>query len=245
MSTSMELSQENLESIGEYVRRNLRSWTDESVLSAYAQRDIELRERMLRVEEELKNQGEIIRTGFARADERFEDLNKRLSEDREFALAQLDRIDERFQTVREDANGRFAEQRELFDTRFADQREFLNVRFTEQREVSDTRFSEQQEFLNVRFAEQREAFDTRFAEQREESNHRFSEQRELFLARFDQIDKRFETARDDANTRYEEQRQEMNSRFDKNSRHNNRWMAVLTIVLGLFGAVATISTLMP
>ena len=49
MEQAMELSAETLEAIGRYVRGNLGAWMREVDLD----RDIELRERTVRVEEEL------------------------------------------------------------------------------------------------------------------------------------------------------------------------------------------------
>ena len=55
----MELTGETLEAIGRYVRGNLGAWIREINLD----RDIELRERTVRVEEELKAQRELMREG--------------------------------------------------------------------------------------------------------------------------------------------------------------------------------------
>lgn len=42
--------------------------------------EVELRERRVRVEEELKHQRELMREGFARMDERFERMDERFDE---------------------------------------------------------------------------------------------------------------------------------------------------------------------
>ena len=170
----MELSPEIRESIGEYISKNLRAWFDESVFGGYVQRDIEIRDRMVRVEEELKNQSDLIRTGFERVD----------------------------------------------------------ARFAEQREESEKRISEQ-----------RDQIDRRFTEQREDSDRRFSEQREDFISRFDRIDERFMEQREDVNRRFAEQHDTFNARFDEMHRHNNRWMTVLSIVIGLTGIAVTLTNL--
>jgi hypothetical protein len=118
MSAPLELSQEIRESIGDYVTQNLRAWFDQSFAVGYAQRDIDLRERTVRVEEELKNQSDLIRTGFERVDARFEDVNKRFAEQRSDFLARFERIDERMAEQREEINRRFSEQRNEFNSRF-------------------------------------------------------------------------------------------------------------------------------
>ncbi|SIQ40530.1 hypothetical protein SAMN05920897_10886 [Alkalispirochaeta americana] len=70
MEQSMDLSLEQLEAIGRYVRSNLPVWMGE----VYTQRDVQLNERMVRLEEELKGQRELMQQGFALMDKRFEDM---------------------------------------------------------------------------------------------------------------------------------------------------------------------------
>ncbi len=85
----MELSAETLEAIGRYVRGNLGTWMREVDLD----RDIELRERTVRVEEELKAQRELMREGFAQTEKRFELMQEQM--DRRF-----DEVDKRFEDMR-------------------------------------------------------------------------------------------------------------------------------------------------
>ena len=152
----------------------MRSWFDESVFAGYVQRDTELRERLVRVEEEIKIQSYLIRIGVERVDSRFEDVNNRFAEQRNDFLAQFERID-----------GKYAEQRDDFLARF----ERIDGKFAEQRDESNRRFDVQREDFNVRFTEQREDINLRFAEQREDINLRFAEQRDEFNARFDETNR--------------------------------------------------------
>ena len=103
----MSLAQEDYEAIGEYVRGRLSDWLQEQSLGkpplVY---EIELRERMVRVEEELKNQRELMKQGFELMEKRFEQVEKR-----------FEQVDKRFEQV----DKRF----ELVDKRF----EEMNVRF--------------------------------------------------------------------------------------------------------------------
>ena len=78
MGNMMELSNETLETIGGYVRRNLGAWIRE--VAPRMVTDRELLERMVRVEEELKYQRELMQQGFGAGDRRFEDINKRLED---------------------------------------------------------------------------------------------------------------------------------------------------------------------
>ena len=74
----MPFANEDYEAIGQYVRRNLGEWLQEQSLSKPPHvYEIELRERMFRVEEELKNQRELMKQGFELMEKRFEQVDKR------------------------------------------------------------------------------------------------------------------------------------------------------------------------
>ena len=149
MSEAMELTNEALETIGGHVKRNLSIWMKEVAPPTYVQLDPPALERMIRMEESLSSQRDL--------------LNR--------SLDQIDR--------------RFSEQRKDFAARF-------------------------------------EQIDKRFDQQREDLATRFDQQREDFAARFEQADKR----------------------FDDVQRHSNRWMTVITVVLGLTGVAVTVTNLM-
>jgi hypothetical protein len=71
----MPLSKEDLEKIDEYVKSRLAEWLSDLSLSKPPHvYEIELRERMVRVEEELKNQRELMKQGFDLMDKRFVDM---------------------------------------------------------------------------------------------------------------------------------------------------------------------------
>ena len=89
MEQTMELSHEQLESIGRYVRGNLSAWIGE----IYTPRDIQLSERMVRLEEELKGQRELMQQGFALMEKRFEQVEKR-----------FESIDKRFEDMHRFSN---------------------------------------------------------------------------------------------------------------------------------------------
>ncbi len=75
----MAFKKEELQIIGEYVQEHLTEWLPEQTYrfkgSIYP---IELGERMVRVEEELKNQRELMKQGFDQNDKRFYEVNTRL-----------------------------------------------------------------------------------------------------------------------------------------------------------------------
>jgi hypothetical protein len=89
----MALAQEDLDLIkrelGAYVKANLSDWlVEQSLGKPPVVYEIELRERMVRVEEELKHQRELMREGFAQMDKRFE--------------AMQTSMDQRFEGVQQD-----------------------------------------------------------------------------------------------------------------------------------------------
>lgn len=80
MSTAMELSQESLETIGAYVRNNLPAWLEQVELPFRREWEQQTTERIIRLEEELKTQRELMIKGFESVDKRFEDVNKRFED---------------------------------------------------------------------------------------------------------------------------------------------------------------------
>ncbi len=101
--------------------------------------EIEMRERIIRVEEELKNQRELMIAGFKRMDERFEQVEKR-----------FEQTDKRIEQLQEEMNRRF----EQVDKRIEQLQEEMNRRF----EQTDKRIEQLQEEMNRRF----EQVDKRF-----------------------------------------------------------------------------------
>ncbi len=71
MSSAMELSRESLETIGTFVRGNLAAWLQEIEQPSRRDWELQLTERIVRVEEELKAQRELMQQGFAAMDKRF------------------------------------------------------------------------------------------------------------------------------------------------------------------------------
>ncbi|MFP4331632.1 MAG: hypothetical protein ACLFP6_13030 [Spirochaetaceae bacterium] len=109
MGDAMELSQSHLETIGSYVKKNLPTWLGEINYpfspAELHRKDLELRERTVRVEEELKGQRDLMRQGFEQVDRRFEQVDKR-----------FEQVDKRFDQLIHHMDARF----EQVDQRFAD-----------------------------------------------------------------------------------------------------------------------------
>lgn len=77
----MALKKEELQIIGEYVQSHLTEWLPEQIhTSTSFNYPIELTERMVRVEEELKTQRELMKQGFEQMDRRFEKVDKHFDE---------------------------------------------------------------------------------------------------------------------------------------------------------------------
>jgi len=99
------------------------------------ERESNLSERFVRVEEELKHQRELMIKGFAQAEKRFEQVDKRFEESRQDMLARFEQVDKRFEQIREDMNKRFEEMFRHTDKRFEDMHYALD------RQVSSLRWA--------------------------------------------------------------------------------------------------------
>lgn len=97
MSSRMELSREHLEQIGGYVKEQLPAWLRELSPAEPVRTDPQLLERIVRVEEELKSQRELMKQGFDQMEKRFEHVDKR-----------FEQVDKRFEEQRGDMNQRFS-----------------------------------------------------------------------------------------------------------------------------------------
>jgi chromosome segregation ATPase len=129
MSGAMELSQDALEQIGEYVKRHIPEWVRDT---PEMQREYDLRERIVRVEEELKKQRELMERGF-------DTMNTRFKEQTNHFNARFEAIDKRFEEQTNHFNARF----EAIDRRFEEQTNHFNTRF----DAIDRRFQD----MNGRF----------------------------------------------------------------------------------------------
>ena len=147
MGTTMEVTNEALEVIGRYVRDNLGNWIREAVVypAAPPPFDPELRERAVRVEEELKAQRELMKVGFDHVDKRFEEMRADTKARFEQVDKRFEQVDKRFEQMRSDMNTRFEQVDKRFeqvDKRFEDMRSDMNTRFAEMRTDMNARFEQ-------------------------------------------------------------------------------------------------------
>lgn len=126
---TMSFSREQLEQIGEYVRTNLPGWLRTMPPQSVQITDPVLLERVVRVEEELKSQRELMVERFEAMDRRFEE---RFDAAEKRFEARAKEVDKRF----EDNNRRFEDINKRFDDvnkRFEDMNkrfDDMNKRFT-------------------------------------------------------------------------------------------------------------------
>ena len=123
----MAVAEADLEQIVAHVKANIHDILLEAVPRfAVGSRDV--LERILRVEEELKNQRGVMETRFAAVDKRFEDVNKRFEDLQGYLGKRLDSVDKRFEDMNkrfEDLQGYLDKRLDSVDKRFED----MNKRF--------------------------------------------------------------------------------------------------------------------
>ncbi len=113
----------------EFIKTHIAEWlADQSLARPPAVYEVELRERLVRVEETLKHQLILMERGFQLMEKRFEAMDKRFEELREDMNQRFEAVDKRFEAM----DKRFAELREDMDKRF----EAVDKRF----EAMDKRF---------------------------------------------------------------------------------------------------------
>ena len=101
----MSLAQEDVELIQRIVEQAINNTPE--LKNGNVRYELDLRERTIRVEEELKHQRELMLTGFAQMDKRLEQM-------REESNKRFEQVDKRFEQMSSDMNKRF----EQVDKRF-------------------------------------------------------------------------------------------------------------------------------
>jgi hypothetical protein len=114
----MALAQIDIEQIEEIVQRIIENRPE--TRNTNVRYDLDLRERSIRVEEELKHQRELMSEGFKQMEKRFEQVDKRFEQvDKRF-----EQVDKRFESMQLEMNKRF----EQVDKRFDQQhQEIMNI----------------------------------------------------------------------------------------------------------------------
>ena len=110
----MALAKEDVEQIQAIVLQTINNTPE--FKNANVRYEIDLRERTIRVEEELKHQRELMLEGFKQMEKRFEQVDKR-----------FEQVDKRFESMQLEMNKRF----EQVDRRFESMQLEMDKRFTE------------------------------------------------------------------------------------------------------------------
>ena len=114
----MPLREEDVQRIGDYIKPWIRELVDAAVPQpVLAGINAQLLERMVRIEEELKAQRELMDQRFAAVDKRFEDLMAHSDKRFEAVDRRFEAVDKRFETVDkrfDDVNRRFDDMHESF-----------------------------------------------------------------------------------------------------------------------------------
>ena len=131
----MALAQEDLIQIQKLIDKSIDSRPE--VTNANVRYELDIRERIVRVEEELRHQRELLIQGFKQSDKRFEQADKRFEEMRIDMDKRFEQVDKRFEEMRADMNKRFEE----VDKRF----EQVDKRFDQ----VDKRFEQMDKHLTV------------------------------------------------------------------------------------------------
>jgi len=110
----MALAQEDIEQIQKLINQSCLKNQYESNQNIHY--ELEIRERIVCVEEELKNQREIILEGFKQSDKRFEQVDKRFESvqhniDKRFEQVEkrFEQVDKRFESMQSTINNGFKE----------------------------------------------------------------------------------------------------------------------------------------
>ena len=93
----MALAQEDIEQIQALITKSIQATPE--VGNANVRYELELRERTIRVEEELKHQRELMLAGFAQMDKRFEQVDKQLGQMRNESDRRFEQVEKRFEQV--------------------------------------------------------------------------------------------------------------------------------------------------
>jgi len=142
-----KFKEEELEQIGQYLAEKYPILKSGASQFRYSEIDLDIRERIVRVEEELKNQRELIYEVLKMMDKRFEEM-------RTNSNSRFEQVDKRFEEMRTDMNSRFEQVDKRFeqvDKRFEELRADMNSRFEETNSNMNSRFNMMMWFMGLGF----------------------------------------------------------------------------------------------
>ena len=92
------MTEEEIERIGLYVKNHIGAWLEEGRIIPFS-KDILLSERIVRVEEGIKHQGDLMEKMLEQMDKRFEQVDKRFEELRQDMNSRFEQMDKRFEQI--------------------------------------------------------------------------------------------------------------------------------------------------
>ena len=122
------MTEEEIERIGLYVKKHIGAWLEEGTIIPFS-KDLLFSERIVRVEEGIRHQGELMEKILHQMDKRFEQIDKRFEQvDKRFEQVdkRFEQVDKRFEEIRLDMNSRF----EQVDKRFSHLQWTMGLGFT-------------------------------------------------------------------------------------------------------------------
>ena len=131
-----KFTEEDLEYISRYLTEKFPSLKGNADQYRYSDIKIDIHERIVRVEEELKHQRDLIHEVLKMMDKRFEQVEKR-----------FEQVDKRFEEMRTDMNNRFEEMRSDMNNRF----EQVDKRFEYTHADMNRRFNMMMWFTGIGF----------------------------------------------------------------------------------------------
>jgi septation ring formation regulator EzrA len=138
----MALAQEDLQQIQQLIEKIIAARPE--VINANVRYELDIRERIVRVEEELKHQRELMLQGFEMSNKRAEELRADMNKRFEQVDKHFEQVDKRFEELRADMSKRFEQVEKRFeqiDKRF----EQIDKRF----EQADKRFEQIDKHLTI------------------------------------------------------------------------------------------------
>ena len=119
------MTEEEIERIGLYVKKHIGAWLEEGTIIPFS-KDLLFSERIVRVEEGIRHQGELMEKMLNQMDKRFEQVEKRFEQMQENMDKRFTQVDKRFEEIRQDMNSRF----EQVDKRFSHLQWTMSLGFT-------------------------------------------------------------------------------------------------------------------
>ena len=139
----MALAQEDIQQIQLLIQKSLAETP--AALNANVRFELDLRERTLRMEEQLKHQRELMIEGFKQMDKRFEQMDKRFEQ----VDKRIEQVEKRIEQAQSEMNNRFEQAQSEMNKRFEQTQSEMNKRFEQAQSEMNKRFDQQHQEVMV------------------------------------------------------------------------------------------------